>query len=281
MADEQVFQYIDGRKYVANVPYMLPKDLEEMNRLDFQHYVLRNLLKGNYLSPVQDPHNVLDIGCGTGRWMREVATTFPQANVMGIDLVDPREQAGVLPFPSNCVFTKGNVMNGLPFVNDTFDFVYQRLLVLGLPRGTWSGLLNEILRVTKPGGWIESIEVNMTGQRLGPEMERLARWTHEIALARGCDPMLPEKLAPTFTEAGLTNVVSKVFSIPVGNWGGRVGRAMVQDVLAVLKASRSFVAAHAGISLEEYDRIVALGIQEYDLYRSYSNFYVTYGQCPG
>jgi hypothetical protein len=77
------------------------------------------------------------------------------------------------------------------------------------------------------------------------------------------------------------NRYALVFAIPVGNWGGRVGRAMVQDILAVLKAPHSFVAAHAGISLEEYGRIVVLGVQEYDLYHSYSNFYVTYGQCPG
>jgi hypothetical protein len=32
---------VGGRTHVRGIPYVLPRDLEEMNRLDFQHYVLR------------------------------------------------------------------------------------------------------------------------------------------------------------------------------------------------------------------------------------------------
>jgi hypothetical protein len=49
-----------GRRHLAHVPYALPKDLDEVNRLDFQHYIYRQVMKGNFLAPLQGPHNILD-----------------------------------------------------------------------------------------------------------------------------------------------------------------------------------------------------------------------------
>ena len=65
---------VGGRTHARGIPYVLPRDLEEMNRLDFQHYVLRQAFKGNFLAPVERPLAILDVGTGTGRWALEVAT---------------------------------------------------------------------------------------------------------------------------------------------------------------------------------------------------------------
>ena len=74
-----------GRRFLEG-SYLLPKDSTEINRLDFQHYLLRQALKGNYLAPIRDPGYILDVGAGTGRWGREMAMCFPASHVMGIDL---------------------------------------------------------------------------------------------------------------------------------------------------------------------------------------------------
>ena len=62
-----------GREYTADVPYALPSDLGEMNRLDFQHYLLRQAFKGIYAAPIGAPRDILDVGAGTGRWAKEMA----------------------------------------------------------------------------------------------------------------------------------------------------------------------------------------------------------------
>src|SRR5215472_351542 len=74
-----------GRKRTRGVPYLMPTDLEEMSRLDFQHYMLRYALRGNYATPITNPGSILDVGTGTGRWAREMAQLFPRANVIGVD----------------------------------------------------------------------------------------------------------------------------------------------------------------------------------------------------
>lgn len=77
---------VGGRPRVRGIPYLLPNDAEELNRLDFQHYMLRATLHGNYAAPIGSPSSILDVGTGTGRWAREMAITFPNANVVGVDV---------------------------------------------------------------------------------------------------------------------------------------------------------------------------------------------------
>jgi ubiquinone/menaquinone biosynthesis C-methylase UbiE len=52
---------------------MLPKDEGEINRLDFQHFMLRYVLRGNFAAPIRAPRDILDVGCGTGTLAIDVA----------------------------------------------------------------------------------------------------------------------------------------------------------------------------------------------------------------
>ena len=82
-----------GRERTRGIPYVMPTDLEEMNRLDLQHYMLGYALHGNYAAPISHPRSILDVGTGTGRWVREMAQTFPQADVIGVDVNLPPADA--------------------------------------------------------------------------------------------------------------------------------------------------------------------------------------------
>ncbi|HKD75026.1 MAG TPA: class I SAM-dependent methyltransferase, partial [Ktedonobacterales bacterium] len=123
-----------GRRMAANAPYMFPIDVEENSRLDLQHYLLRYVLRGNFVAPIRHPTSILDIGCGTGRWAAEMARQFPRAAVTGVDIVPPTitsasvVQGGISP--PNCRFLEGDVTKGLPFATGSFDFVHMRLVVL-------------------------------------------------------------------------------------------------------------------------------------------------------
>ncbi|CAG8853328.1 14285_t:CDS:2, partial [Gigaspora margarita] len=50
-----------------------------------------------------------------------------------------------------------NVLEGIPFEDNTFDFVFQRYLVFGYPKEKWPFIMNEIVRVLKLGGFLEAI----------------------------------------------------------------------------------------------------------------------------
>ena len=56
---------VGGGRHLADAPYVLPHDDQEINRLDFQHYMLRYALRGNLESPlVGSPASILDVGSG-------------------------------------------------------------------------------------------------------------------------------------------------------------------------------------------------------------------------
>src|SRR5579875_1671741 len=112
----------ESRELIARAPYILPLDATETNRLDFQHYALRQALGGNYAAPINHPQSILDVGTGTARWGIELATIFPHSSVIGLDIMVPH----LTTYPRNFAFVHGNVLDGLPFANGTFDFVHQR-----------------------------------------------------------------------------------------------------------------------------------------------------------
>ncbi len=78
-----------GRQRVVGLPYTLPADMEEIDRLDFLHYMLRFAFQGNYAAPITNPGSILDVGAGTGRWAIEMAQAFPHARVIGLDVKPP------------------------------------------------------------------------------------------------------------------------------------------------------------------------------------------------
>lgn len=82
-----------------------------------------------------------------------MAHTFLSCEFIGIDIspIYPTEIK-----PSNVTFQKVNVIEGLPFPDNHFDFVYQRFLTMSLTSSQIEGtLINELVRVLKPGGWLE------------------------------------------------------------------------------------------------------------------------------
>ena len=94
-----------------------------------------------------------------------MANEFPDAIVTGIDM------SSVFPttiIPGNCQFIQHNIIQGLPFPDNYFDFVYQRLLIAGLTPANWVAVVVELERVTKPGGWIELVECDGYGGNNGP-----------------------------------------------------------------------------------------------------------------
>ena len=105
-----------GRERVIGLPYALPADMEEINRLDFQHYMLRYAFRGNYAAPIREPARILDAGTGTGRWAIELAQLFPRADVVGVDVKPPAvdERAASRPTadprPMNYRFVAGNLL---------------------------------------------------------------------------------------------------------------------------------------------------------------------------
>lgn len=282
-ATEAPYYIVGGRRMAIDAPYMLPKDLEESSRLDFQHALLRNILKGNFVAPIHNPLSILDVGCGTGRWGAEMARQFPNANVVGVDIAPPSvtsaavTQGQVKP-PDNYVFVEGDVTKGLPFEDNSFDFVHMRLVVLAIPYAQWLPVITELRRVTRPGGWIELVDTTVTAR--APGSAQWVQWAQKLASFRGIDMTATSQLGDFLQQAGMRQVQMIPIEIPLGPWGGRIGSAMMADGMAGARALETPIVNQAHLATkEEFDAAIAAMEADFNrLFGCTQPFYVAYGQ---
>ncbi|GHO64408.1 hypothetical protein KSC_033000 [Ktedonobacter sp. SOSP1-52] len=266
------------RQVLTDAPYVLPKDTQEISRLDFQHFLLRQAFQSNYLSPITQPKDILDVGAGTGRWADELAQAFPQAFVIGCDLV---EQTTEKSFKQpNYRFVEADVLKGLPFRDRSFDFVHQRLLFLAIPAHAWPSELLELVRVARPGGWIELVESEIQARNAGPATQRMGQWIIEVSKRRGIDSSQVPHLGTYLKNAGLQNVVTRSVTVPMGQWGGRVGSMMAANINSAYQAMKPLITSQLGISPEAYEKNILLQHQEWEELHPASVFYAAYGQRP-
>ncbi|KAG2129144.1 hypothetical protein DEU56DRAFT_704109, partial [Suillus clintonianus] len=52
-------------------------------------------------------------------------------------------------------WVQANFLEGLPFANESFDFVHVKRIARGVPEDKWDDLFEEITRVMKPGAAFE------------------------------------------------------------------------------------------------------------------------------
>ena len=111
---------------------------------------------------LQNVRSVLDVGCGLGHWSRCLATILPlDAEIIGIDTETQwiNEASGRIDKRdgSKFRFQIGDV-NNIPFTDNSFDLVTCQTLLIHIDDPLHA--LNEMMRVTKPGGLVIAVEPN-------------------------------------------------------------------------------------------------------------------------
>jgi SAM-dependent methyltransferase len=262
----------EQRTYLHDAPYLLPKDAQEDERLRFQHYALHHAFGNHYLAPLSpETRTILDVGCGTGIWAIDMAQQFPQAQIIGVDIA-----LTSLPrvLPETCLFAHADILQGLPFPSHQFDFTHQRLLVLAIPAPRWPDVVRELVRVTRPQGWIELLEVGTTVQHAGPATERLLGWIRDISQALGIELTMVTHLADLLKQAGCQAVEAQDIPVPLGSWAGRSGEMLKLDTLRVFQALRP----RTTIPPAEFDAMLNAAADEWEQNHACYVFHVAYGR---
>ncbi|GAC1358942.1 MAG: hypothetical protein NVS2B12_06100 [Ktedonobacteraceae bacterium] len=143
---------------------------QEMDRLRIQDQMLTASM-GGVLPEQADPTNlrrVLDVGCGTGDWLIEVASAYPQiTTLVGVDVSKSmldyaRTQAAEKGVADRVAFHVMDALRMLEFPQGYFDLINQRLGVSYLRTWDWPNLLQEYQRVTRRGGVIRITESDIS-----------------------------------------------------------------------------------------------------------------------
>ncbi|KAI8880407.1 S-adenosyl-L-methionine-dependent methyltransferase [Backusella circina FSU 941] len=142
-----------------------------------------------------------------------MATDYPTAQFTGIDVVSlfPQEIR-----PANVNFKQEDVLTGLSFEDKTFDFVQMRLFGFQFNKAQWATSLKEAYRVTKPGGYIQLLEV----QLMDPGNEMVRDFSNKLKkMMEGYDMDIDiyEKLQSILEAVGYSFVKQEKRTIPLEN----------------------------------------------------------------
>jgi len=119
---------------------------------------------------------LLDVGCGTGTFLRMANERFPNARLVGVDasedmLAQARKALGGTPVELVC--TDAAI---LPFPDESFDFVVSILTFHHLSSGTKIRTIQEIARVLKKGGKCLIVDFGRAGTAWGSLSQFFLNW---------------------------------------------------------------------------------------------------------
>ncbi|KAG9222320.1 hypothetical protein CCMSSC00406_0002655 [Pleurotus cornucopiae] len=243
----------------ASDVYSLPADDEELDRLDRQHLLFIEVM-GKYPRPIRqvltpafpgDTKNVLDLGCGSGSWIMQIARDFPSCDAVAVDLVPMQSTA----MPFNCRSEVDDINLGLQHFYDDFDFVHARLISSGIK--DFPALIHEIARTLKPGGLLELMEFDFHAydrkfQQIVAPIETVDRpwWPRWLAFAemavnqRGGTPDAANHLERWVrTHGAFEEVTYQDHWIPTAPWSRSEpwkhwGDEMREDIYAFMASGR-------------------------------------------
>jgi ubiquinone/menaquinone biosynthesis C-methylase UbiE len=154
---------------------------EELNRIHLQDSMVTQAMGG--VLPEHPERSsfqrVLDVGCGAGSWLIELAQTTPTCTMLvGVDASHTyveyaRQQAKAAQVSDRVEFHVADALRMLEFPDAYFDLVNQRLALGWARTWDWPKLLQEYQRVTRPGGIVRITEPLIVPENNSPALTRL------------------------------------------------------------------------------------------------------------
>ncbi|CAG8524968.1 14078_t:CDS:2 [Acaulospora colombiana] len=247
--------------------------VEEIERLQRQHRLFKRIWQNNFSAPIEEKLKsggirVLDVGCGPGTWTIEMSEAYPLSSFTGVDFTPLFPQEGK---PTNAKFIQANILDGLPFLDDTFDFVNMRLLVTAFTTAEWEQkVIPELIRVTRQGGWVEFMESD------------IQYYNEVVTIMKSKGIVTPiNSYVPKSMEANekfVEGVQTEEKSCFVGHWAGELGQMAVDDITKGWSAVKMPMSTLMKVKSHEYDEIVATFAKEVEQYKTYFKTWRFFGQ---
>lgn len=203
--------------------YFVQKNLQkELTRLDSQDLMLTGSVGGPLLEQPETfaPRKILDVGCGTGSWLFDVANAYPSTTeLVGVDINNEmveyaRHQAEARHLSERIQFRVMDALTMIHFPDNYFDLVNQRLGVSFVRSWDWLHLLTEFSRVTRRKGIIRLTENEFIIESNSPSLRQLNMLTLKAFSKAGhtfaeTSEGITGELARLLQQAGLKDVQMK------------------------------------------------------------------------
>jgi ubiquinone/menaquinone biosynthesis C-methylase UbiE len=247
---------------------------EELKRLVIQERMVTERMGG--VLPEQPDvtqfRRVLDIGCGPGGWVIEIAQAYPQIEKLyGIDISPTMihyacERAAQQQFPKERVeFLVMDALRMLEFPNSFFDLVNLRFGVSFMRKWDWPKMFSEMHRILKPRGIARITEGDINYDSSSIALSQF--WTslqrafyHAGYLFEEKPAGLVDHLPGLLLRHDFQNIQLRKFPVEF-HAGTEAGKALFDDLTHAFHTSRPFLQRH-GCLPQDYDVLYQQAIQD-------------------
>jgi ubiquinone/menaquinone biosynthesis C-methylase UbiE len=245
----------------------------EMARLINQERLLTKVMGGVFPERFDLSHasHILDIGCGPGSWVLEVAFENPKIKVVGIDIsrlmIEYARAHAEAQGMDNASFRVMNALEALEFADNSFDVVNARYINAFMLKTSWPLLMKEILRILRPGGTLLltecewSITNSLVFEKMGEMLTRVGTLTGRSFSPDGRHLGITPMLGRFLREAGFVDMQKKAhvleFSAGTEDYGDTY-----QDLMAGLKLLEPFLVMMKMTTPEEFDELYQQALTE-------------------
>ncbi len=210
-------------------------------------------------------HRVLDIACGPGGWVLDVAFEHPDIQVVGIDIsqtmVEYARVRSKVQKLENASFQVMNALKPLDFPDASFDLVNARTIAGFMLPASWPVLLQECMRITRPGGIIRLTETDDFGTSNSPALEKMTRMALRAGqLAgrtfnpEGRNAAVTPMLGRFLRKAGCKNIKKRAHVIDYSS-GEEAHDGVYRDLMVALQLLQPFLTKIGFISQEELEQL--------------------------
>ncbi|KAI8052511.1 S-adenosyl-L-methionine-dependent methyltransferase [Syncephalis plumigaleata] len=259
--------------------YLIPRCTEELERLDSQHNMLLHFLGTLCMAPITQPKRVLDLGTGTGGWVKSMAEEYPFCEIHGCD--NDEEIMPTASISPQCSFQYGDIMKGLPYPDGYFDYVYQRQMLLAFPATNdgWPTIGLEWQRILSHGGHIELVETDHLLRSIGPQGDQLNDWFKRLCEHHAIQVDMPQTLRSILRKSKFERVRDQTLPCPLGEWGGRIGNTHQQTYRQfILGLAMHFTAI--GVTRIMLEQALDALEKETEQTKGFINIYIAWGRKP-
>ncbi|CAB4394855.1 unnamed protein product [Rhizophagus irregularis] len=268
------FSWLEGRRVSADDFFPIARQVEGTDRIGIlMHDIYKYMLKGNTKTPLTSIKRCLHIGSGHNIWLIEMANDNREIQFEGFDIKTGNIDMNSLP--ENLTFTHGNIFeNGLPYPDNYFDYVNVRSLLGWLPRDKISFVIEEIRRVTIPGGKLEMLETDVIIKNATEHYEeKLGKIWRDLCACKGYDPNNVIEL-DKFLERDFFGITNSKLSIPIGGFGGKVGELYAEAFICAVTTIASVMEEKLNMTDKAIKEYLSECIEKLNIAQAYTNIYL-------
>ncbi len=245
----------------------------EMARLTNQDRILTRCMGGLFPQQLDlsHIHDILDIACGPGGWVLDVAKAYSNKQLIGVDIselmIEYASYQAKIQDLANAHFRVMNALKPLDFPDNSFDFVNARFISGFMSKSAWPQFIQECRRVLRPGGVVRLTEFESyitnsfaVGQIIEFLIEAMYR-TGQSFSPGGWQVATTAMLGRFLRDGGFQHV-QQVAHVLDSSYGAEEHLSQYQNGMVFLKLIQPFLVKVGVTTQEEAERLYQQALEE-------------------